>query len=212
VAWSKDLGFAVVDPEVAAIGERAAVRFASATGAVTVDRPMALGDYTRIYASIEGVDRFVGVDRTLWETRLDELDPLGAPAWTYLSRKTLPEAAAVEFARRGLVTEVAAFFDDVDLLLTPMASVAPFAAEGPMPTEINGVEVHAGMSVVLGFLASLVNLPAISVPAGLTSDGLPVGLQVTGRRFREDVVLAAAARYESAHPWPRHCPDGGVAP
>jgi Asp-tRNA(Asn)/Glu-tRNA(Gln) amidotransferase A subunit family amidase len=211
VAWSSDLGFAVVDPEVAAICEQAARAFASATGAVMVDRPVVLSDYTLTYAYVEGVDKFVGIDRTLWETRLDELDPLSAPAWKHLSCNTLPEAAAVESARRDLVNEIATVFDDVDLLLTPMASVAPFAAEGPMPTDINGVEVHAGMSVVLGFLASLVNLPAISVPAGLTSDGLPVGLQVIGPRFREDLVLAAAARYESARPWPRHCPNPGLS-
>ena len=82
----------------------------------------------------------------------------------------------------------------------------PFAAEGPMPTEINGKEVHGGMAVVLAMLANLVNLPAISVPAGLVAGGLPVGLQIIGPRFREDLVLAAAARYESAQPWPRHCP------
>jgi aspartyl-tRNA(Asn)/glutamyl-tRNA(Gln) amidotransferase subunit A len=212
VAWSKDLGFAVVDPEVAATCEQAARRFASATGAVMVERPVMLDDYTLTYAYVEGVDKFVGIDRTLWETRLDELDPLCAPAWKHLSRRTLPEAAAVESARRDLVTAVAALFDDVDLLLTPMASVAPFAAEGPMPTSIDGVDVHAGMSVVLSFLASLVNLPAVSLPGGLTSFGLPVGLQVIGPRFRENLVLAAAARYESAYPWPRHCPDRGFAP
>ena len=206
VAWSKDLGFAVVDPEIAAICEQAARGFASATGAVMVERPVVLDDYTRTYASIEGVDRFVGIDRSLWETRLGELDPLCAPAWEYFSRRTLPEAAAVESRRRNLVTAVAALFDDIDLLLTPMASVEPFAAEGPMTTTIGGVEVHGGMSVVLSFLASLVNLPAISVPGGLTSAGLPVGLQVIGPRFREDLVLAAAARYESAYPWPRHSP------
>jgi aspartyl-tRNA(Asn)/glutamyl-tRNA(Gln) amidotransferase subunit A len=49
-----------------------------------------------------------------------------------------------------------------------------------------------------------VNLPALSVPAGLTAAGLPVGLQVIGPRHREDLVLAAAARYESARRWPRH--------
>jgi aspartyl-tRNA(Asn)/glutamyl-tRNA(Gln) amidotransferase subunit A len=212
VAWSSDLGFAVVDPEVAAICEQAARAFASATGAVMVDRPVVLGDYTLTYAYVEGVDKFVGIDRTLWETRLDELDPLSMAAWEHLSRNTLPDAASVESARRDLVTEIATVFDDVDLLLTPMASVAPFAAEGPMPTDIDGVEVHGGMSVVLGFLASLVNLPAISVPGGLTSGGLPVGLQVIGPRFREDLVLAAAARYESAHPWPRHCPNRGMSP
>ena len=212
VAWSKDLGFAVVESEVAAICEQAARRFTSAIGAINVDRGVMLDDYTRTYAFIEGVDKFVGIDRALWETRLDELDPLSAPAWDYLSRRTLPEAAAVESARRHLVSVVAEYFDDIDLLLTPMASVAPFAAVGPMPTTIDGADVHAGMSVVHSFLASLVNLPAISIPAGLTSAGLPVGLQVIGPRFREDLVLAAAARYEAAYPWPRHCPDRGLTP
>jgi aspartyl-tRNA(Asn)/glutamyl-tRNA(Gln) amidotransferase subunit A len=155
---------------------------------------------------MEGVDKFVGVDPELWEQRLDELDPLSVSGWRYLSQKPLPWQAAVEDDRRRLVQQVAALYEDVDLLLSPMASVPPFAAEGPMPTEVAGQEVHGGMSVVLGFLASLVNLPAISVPAGLTRAGLPVGLQIIGPRHREDLVLAAAARYEAARPWPRHCP------
>jgi len=206
VAWSVDLGFATVDTEVAATCEQAARAFASAVGATVVDRPIAFDDFTRTYALMEAVDMFVGIDRDLWAQRLDELDPLSAPGWRRLSTITAPQAARVEFARRVLVAEVAEIFDEVDLVVTPTASVPAFAAEGPMPTEIGGVPVHAGMSVVLTFLASLVNLPAISVPAGLTTGGLPVGLQVIGPRFREDLVLAAAARFEAVHPWPRLCP------
>jgi aspartyl-tRNA(Asn)/glutamyl-tRNA(Gln) amidotransferase subunit A len=205
VAWSVDLGFATVDREVATLCEHAARAFVVATGARLVERPIRLDDYIRTYALVEGVDKFVGIDRELWEHRLDELDPRSAPAWTSLSTRTLPWAASVEFDRRQLVATVAAIFEDVDLIVTPMSSMPPFAAEGPMPTQINGTEVHGGMSVVLAMLANLVNLPAVSVPAGLTGSGLPVGLQIIGPRFREDMVLAAAARYESARPWPRHC-------
>ena len=209
VAWSADLGFAVVDPEVATICEQAARALVAATGATLVDTAVQLEDFTRTYASIEGVDKFVGIDRDLWEHRLDELDPLNAPGWRTLSQKTLPWQAHVEDARRRLVHEIAALYDDIDVLLTPTTSIPPFAAEGPMPTEVAGQAVHGGMSVVLGFLASLVNLPALSVPAGLTQAGLPVGLQVVGPRHREDLVLAAGAAYERAQPWPRHCPPHG---
>jgi aspartyl-tRNA(Asn)/glutamyl-tRNA(Gln) amidotransferase subunit A len=206
VAWSSDLGFAIVDPQIASICERAAMDFVGSVGAQLVDRPIRLGDFTLTYAYMEGVDMFVNVDHALYEERLHELDPLSAPGWSHLRTRTLPEAAGTESDRRALVTEFAALFEDIDLLLTPMASVPPFAARGPMPEQIGSSKVHQGMTVVLGFLASLVNLPAISLPAGLTNDGLPVGLQVIGPRYREDLVLAASARYESARPWPRHRP------
>jgi len=210
VAWSSDLGFAVVEPEVAAICEQASQAILEACSAKLSNPPIEFSDFTRMYSLIEGVDRFVGIDPLLWETRLDELDPLIAPGWTSLSRKTLPEAAAVESSRRELVTQVAALFDSIDLLVTPMASVVPFDAVGPMPTEIGGAVVHQGMSVVLSFLASLANLPAISVPAGLSAAGLPIGVQIIGPRFREDLVLAAAARFEAACPWPRHAPSAAA--
>ena len=119
-----------------------------------------------------------------------------APGWTALSQKALPWQAAVETKRRRLVAEVAAIFDDVDLILTPMSCMPPFAAEGPMPTEINGVAGHGGMAVVLAFLASIVNLPAVSIPAGLTAEGLPLGLQVIGKAFDEQGVLNAGLAIE----------------
>ena len=206
VTWSRDLGFATVDREVAALCEQAAGAFVAAIGTSFVNRPIELDDYIRIYASIEGVDMFVGADPEMWANRLDELDPLSAAGWPRMSAKTLPWAASVEADRRKLVAQVAAIFDDVDLIVTPMSCMPPFAAEGPMPTEIDGTAGHGGMAVVLAMLANLVNLPAVSVPAGITSGGLPVGLQIIGPRFREDLLLAAAARYESARPWPRHCP------
>jgi aspartyl-tRNA(Asn)/glutamyl-tRNA(Gln) amidotransferase subunit A len=206
VAWSSDLGFGVVSRDVRERCEHGAHALAASLGTELLDARVVLEDFTAIYTQIEGVDRFVGIDRDLWATRLDETDPYVAPAWTHFSGRTLPDAADVERARRALVVEMATCFERFDLLVTPTASMLPFAAEGPMPSEIDGVRVHRGMSVALTFLASLVNLPAISVPCGL-SEGLPIGLQLVGPRFREDLVLAAAARFEAAQPWPHHSPD-----
>jgi aspartyl-tRNA(Asn)/glutamyl-tRNA(Gln) amidotransferase subunit A len=122
---------------------------------------------------------------------------------------TLPKSAAVESDRRKLVHQVAGYFEHFDLLLTPMVARPAFAAEGPMPSEVAGIPGHGGMAVLHGMLANLANLPAITLPAGLTSDGLPVGLQIVGPRHREDLLLAVARRYEAAQPWPRHSPLAG---
>ena len=78
-----------------------------------------------------------------------------------------------------------------------------FPAEGLFPREINGVEVRPEMSVPFTMLANLCWNPAMSVPAGLTSEGLPIGLQIVGRRHADDVVLRLGRLFERAHPWPR---------
>jgi len=108
VAWSSDLGFAVVDSQIATICERAAKDFVESLGAHLVDRPIRLDDYTLTYAYMEGVDKFVNVDRALYEERLDELDPLSAPGWTHLSSRTLPEAATIRAMHEVCLTRTRA--------------------------------------------------------------------------------------------------------
>jgi aspartyl-tRNA(Asn)/glutamyl-tRNA(Gln) amidotransferase subunit A len=208
-AWSLDFGFARLDREVADLCTRAADRFIATIDARRVDTRVELDDYIRIYGKIEGVDQFVGIDPDLWQNHLDLLDPLVRPGWEKARTVTLPKSARIEDARNGIVRYIAARFSEFDLLLTPMVCIPAFPAEGPMPTEIAGETVHGGMSVIHGMLANLANLPAISLPAGRTRAGLPVGLQVIGPRYREDLLLAAAARYEAVYPWPRHAPMAG---
>jgi aspartyl-tRNA(Asn)/glutamyl-tRNA(Gln) amidotransferase subunit A len=101
---------------------------------------------------------------------------------------------------------MAALFADLDVLLLPTAAVVGFAAEGPPPTVIDGVEVNPAMSVPFTMLANLCWNPAISVPAGCNSEGLPVGLQVVARRHHDQVPLRLARLLEQARPWPRHAP------
>jgi len=58
----------------------------------------------------------------------------------------------------------------------------------------------------LTYMVSVLGLPAISIPCGFTRDGLPVGLQIVGKRRAEATVLRAAAAFESARPWTARLP------
>ena len=204
-AWSADLGFATTDPEVVALTERAASTLVDAASLIDTGLDVQIDDFIRIYAFMESVDQFVDVPDD-WEDRLDELDPLVVGGWRRNRTVTLAQFAKVEKARRGLELQVAELFEHIDVLLTPTNPCAPFAAEGPMPTEIAGQRCHAGSAALLTMFANVANLPAISVPAGLTADGLPVGLMVTTARHREDQCLRLARIFEQAAPWPLHAP------
>ena len=205
-AWSPDLGFATTDPEVVAITERAATTLVGAAGLVDSGVDVQIDDFIRIYAFMESADQFVDVPDD-WEARLDELDPLVVGGWQRNRTVTLPQFAKVEKARRGLELQVASLFDRIDVLLTPTNPCAPFAAEGPMPTEIAGQRCHAGSAALLTILANIANLPSITVPAGLTADGLPIGLMITTARHRDDQCLRLARIFEQAAPWPLHAPS-----
>jgi len=66
---------------------------------------------------------------------------------------------------------------------------------------IDGRDISETGVEPFGMLANACWNPSISIPAGLTSDGLPVGLRVTARRHRDDILLRLARIYEQAHPW-----------
>jgi aspartyl-tRNA(Asn)/glutamyl-tRNA(Gln) amidotransferase subunit A len=203
--WAGDLNMVVVDPEIAQITAAASAALITAAGLQEVHTDVSLDDYIRIYVALEGADRFVDLPED-WHERLDELDPLVVQGWQRSRAITLPEFALVERDRRILEMRMADIFAHTDLLLTPTNACAPFAAEGPMPTIIGGRECHGGHAALLTMLANIANLPSISLPAGVTSEGLPIGLMVTAPRHREDICLRLARIWEQTSPWPRHAP------
>jgi aspartyl-tRNA(Asn)/glutamyl-tRNA(Gln) amidotransferase subunit A len=86
-------------------------------------------------------------------------------------------------------------------------AVPAFPLEHPHVVEINGRPVGRAMArSFLTYAFSVLGLPAISIPCGFTRSGLPVGLQIVGKRRGEAAVLRAAAAFEAARPWAGRVP------
>jgi aspartyl-tRNA(Asn)/glutamyl-tRNA(Gln) amidotransferase subunit A len=195
--WSLDLGFVDhVDPEVAELARAAAADLAAAAGLELDEEPVALGDdVTRVWLqsgvlsswTMEGIEE-------LWPARAKELMGFTRSGFESSQGLPAPKVAKIHVRRYELEQRVAAIFDDVDVLITPSTAVPAFAAAGPPP--------GGAMSTPFTMLANLCWNPSTSIPAGLTSEGLPVGVMVTARRHRDDVCLRLARLLEQARPWP----------
>ena len=217
IGWSLDLGFAVVDPEVADLTRAAAQDLATAAGTDLVDVDVRLTDPVRTWLTAGAVTLWLEIqEEEHYPGRLHELTPFVRMALEAGYDRPIRSMVPSLRRRLQLDEDCARIFDEVDVLLTPTTAIPAFVAEGPSPTTIAGVDLveavgplaAGAMSVPFTMLANLCWNPACSVPAGLASDGLPVGLQIMGRRHEDDRVLRLARLLEQARPWPRHAPLG----
>jgi len=199
-AWSVDLGFARrVDPEVRDICQRATQAFVTAGASVEAATP-AWGDLKSIIDDIWPASWVGRIGHLLpdWE---EQMDPglvacikagLEQPRGTFVRAQTRRIAFA-EIAHR--------FFENFDFLLTPTVAVPALKVGLLVPEDW---EPHAWdwmQWAPFSFPFNFSWQPAATVPAGFTAGGLPVGLQIVGRRFDDLGVLQAAAAFESLRPW-----------
>lgn len=209
VGWSPDLGYAIVDPEVAELTEAAARDLVEAAGARWHEVAVHITDPVRTWLSSGALDLYLDLEPGMWPECAGQLEGINRFGLEQSDKLVAAQLARFGQRRMRLEQEVAAVYEDVDVLLTPTTAVSAFAAEGPMPTEINGETVFPAMVVPFTMVGNLCWNPAVSVPAGLTAAGLPVGLQIQGRRHADDTVLRLARIFEQARPWPRLAPPLG---
>ena len=205
--WSEDLGFAPVVPEVAKIAHQAALHLADAAKLHLLDEQVR---FTNVYmaANMHMTRRFADElkRRGILPGQKHLLSP--GPRLFVEKAEAFTEAQvseALELERR-LEQEIAMFFRRADILLTPCHSTPAFAAEGPLPERIAGKDASETHGDAFPMLANIGWNPSISVPAGRTVEGLPVGLLITVPRHRDDMALRLARILELEAPWPLHAP------
>jgi aspartyl-tRNA(Asn)/glutamyl-tRNA(Gln) amidotransferase subunit A len=214
IGFSPDLGYAVVDPEVLDLVHGAAGVVAAAARRPLIDYEVHLDSPVRAWLSNDVVGLWLHLEKDDYPARHDDFTPYVQQTLAGTYERPLPTLVKPLKRRVELEAGVAAIFADVDVLLTPTTAVPAFAAEGPPPMTIAGQDMverfgsaAGAMNVPFTMVANLCWNPACSVPAGLTADGLPVGLQIMGRRHTDEVVLRLARLFEQAQPWPRHAPS-----
>jgi aspartyl-tRNA(Asn)/glutamyl-tRNA(Gln) amidotransferase subunit A len=199
IAWSPDLGYATVDPRVLAVCENAAAEFESLGCHVEVVNP-GWESPEEAFSTLIAAQFYAA-----WSDQLPAAEPAMDPTLVRFIRRGGAVSARDYVLAFGKVSaywqEVRAFLERFDVLLTPTVAVPPFPLGESPPRDIAGEPVSVLGWMPYTFLFNLTGQPAASVPAGWTEDGLPVGLQIVGRRHADRTVLAASAAFEAACPW-----------
>lgn len=202
VAYVSDIAGIGVDSEIDTICRKAANSLRDAGASVeeiAFDASEGCGPYQ--------------VWRGLWMvgqqlSNLDKLDQLGANLAGNVEaglKVTALDVAKAERMRQSLFLRFYDLFEQFDFLLTPASPVKQYPVEENFPSVVNGRKLKNYTDWIAGsFLITLMSLPAASVPAGKTKNGLPVGLQVVGARFEEPRILALAKIIQALQPvgWP----------
>lgn len=207
IAWSPDLGYAAVDPEVAEITARAAAGL-SELGAHVEEASPGLDDPLNILDGLWEPSQAAGHQDDFDEVR-DMLDPGRA---AIIERGLTMRATDVIRAlqrRDDYHDAMQRFMSGYDLLVTPQLPVTAFPVELDYPPEIAGRPMTYLGWTAFTYPFNLTGQPAATIPCGFASDGLPVALQFVGRWRGDATVLRAAAAYEDAFPWAQHHPTIG---
>ena len=197
VAWSRDLGGLPVDPRTTAVLEAQRGVFADLGIELVEDEPDMSGA-DEVFETLRAWEFEGGHGEELDHHR----DQLKSTVIWNVERGRELSGADVNRAyrlRSELFLRVFDFFQRYDFLLLPVSQVPPFPADTEYPTEINGVP----MRTYIEWMRTCSRItttahPAVSVPAGFTPEGLPVGLQIVGRARDDFGVLQLAHAFEGA--------------
>lgn len=209
VAVSPQLGSAVVRDEVVELIEAHAALLIADAGLIRKEIEIIAPEGSYEWA-MSGMARILDQLGDRWPACADDLTPQ-IRFGLELAEKVfnLEMASHIEAQRTENCERMAAVFDQVDLVISSVNPDVAFAAEGPIPSRVNGHDVPMGNNGALTIPANFYGNPGIAIPIGLV-DGVPVGMQVMAAHHREDVLLDLAALVEAERPWPLLAPGAPV--
>ena len=195
IAFSADLGVTPVDPEVAQICERAAMRFSELGAIVEHDHPDFSGlqevfqvhramSYAASYGPLLEANRSIFKPEIVWNVEQG-------------LALTADEIMAAMVTRSQIYERAQRFFAQTDLILTPATVVPPYPVEQRFVERIGDYKFSNYIEwCSIAYAFTVIGAPALSIPCGFTQSGLPVGLQIVAAPRQEARLLSAALAFE----------------
>ncbi len=199
---------AVVAPETVALVTEAAEWLIDAAGLRRVETDVPLPRTGGAWGVTGGVGLWSTVHDKWPECAADLTGPMRAGIEATLEHYDVKAAARAEQARIELNEGMAALFDEVDFVFCATNPDVAFGADGRLPTTFGGLEASPINNGALTIPSNIYGNPAVSIPIGTGSDGLPVGLQVLAPHHHEQLLLDLALQVERERPWPLVAPGG----
>lgn len=210
VVVSPNLGNAVVHPEVQRVALAAADVLIEAVGLQRVDDVEVKLPENGIAWASSGLPSLVADLQDYWPECEEQLTFEIAFGMRAAPTYRAKHGATVENFRVEMNEAMADLFEKVDIVLCPTSPMEPFNAEGPMPNRVGEVPISPYNAGALTIPANISGFPAISIPAGLSESGLPIGVQAIARRHEDALLLDLALAMEKAQPWPLVAPDAPI--
>jgi amidase len=206
VAWSRDLGGLPMEPVVTQVLEPHRKTF-KALGCVVEDAEPDFSGATEAFETLRSLTYLHRGARLLKEHR-DKLKDTVIWNTEQGLAKSAADIAQAEALRTALYHRMRQFLETYEFLICPVNQLPPFSVDEDYPRQIAGVKMENYLDWMKScYYITITGHPAISVPAGFTDDGLPVGIQIVGR-YRDDFgVLQLAHAFEQAtQVWKRRPP------
>lgn len=204
VGWSRDLGFASIEPEILAVVENAVSAFAD-LGCEVVEVDADLEDPWAPLSVIWATGMAAGHRDDFAQVR-SQIDPGRAAVVEEGFGYSGVDLTAAHNAKALFAEKVLGLTEQYDILVTPTVPVTAFEVGKDQPGSVNGRPTSYLSWTPYTYVFNLTGQPAATVPCGFAADGLPVGLQIVGRWRDDATVLRASAAFESVRPWVQHHP------
>jgi amidase len=214
IAYTRDYGIFPVDPRITAITDKAVQVFTEAGAHVEEVKfginhsQWELSEVWCRFVAPKQVAALEDFKREGIDIQRDHHDDMPPEFWYWdeIGRKmTVPQFIDDQATRSDVFDAIRHVLDRYDFIVSPtLASLAvDNATDGNTagPAEINGEKINRLIGWCMTYLINFTGNPAATVPAGLADNGLPVGMQIVGRRYDDAGVIAASAAFERLRPW-----------